>query len=94
VRVDDFIWLPDVVDKLIVKHRVTPEEVEEVFFDRPLYLFHETGHVTGEDLYVALGQTVAGRYLTIFFIAKPRHVALVISARDMDRSEVRRYGRK
>ena len=29
---DDFLWLPDVVEKLIVKHRVSQDEVEEVFF--------------------------------------------------------------
>jgi len=36
--IDDFIWLPDVVEKLAVKHHVTPDEVEEVFFNRRNYL--------------------------------------------------------
>ena len=94
MRVEDFIWLPDVIEKLIVKHAVTPEEVEQVFFDRPRYRFHETGHVEGEDLYTALGQTEAGRYLTVYFIFKSHNTALVISARDMDLAEVRRYARK
>jgi hypothetical protein len=26
--IDDFIWLPDIVDKLAVKHYVTQDEVE------------------------------------------------------------------
>jgi len=34
VYIDDFIWLPDIVEKLAVKHRVTQDEVEEVFFNR------------------------------------------------------------
>jgi uncharacterized DUF497 family protein len=41
-----------------------------------------------------LGQTDGGRYLSVFFIHKPGNLALVISARDMDAAERRRYGRK
>ncbi|PIQ94704.1 MAG: hypothetical protein COV68_03235, partial [Nitrospirae bacterium CG11_big_fil_rev_8_21_14_0_20_41_14] len=43
--------------------------------------------VKGEDLYRALGQTDSGRYLTVFFIYKETHEALVISARDMTDKE-------
>ena len=92
--IDDFIWLPDIVDKLGRKHRVLPEEVEEVFFNRPRYRFMEKGHIMGEDLYVALGQTDSGRYLGVFFVLKPGNLAPIISARDMDATERRRYGRK
>jgi len=28
------------------------------------------GHVDGEDVYLALGQTDAGRYLSVFFVYK------------------------
>jgi uncharacterized DUF497 family protein len=94
VYIDDFIWLPDIIEKLEGKHRVLPEEVEEVFFNRPHFRFVEKGHVAGEDVYVALGQTDGGRYLSVFFIHKPGNLALVISARDMDAAERRRYGRK
>jgi uncharacterized DUF497 family protein len=46
----------------------------------------------GEDLYVAYGETAAGRNLVVFFIHK-RHnaAALPISARDMTASERRYY---
>lgn len=91
--IDDFQWLPDVVEKLIVKHRVTQDDVEEVFFNDPRYRFVERGYRPGEDVYAALGQTDAGRYLVVFFIYKPGDVALVVSARDMDRRERRRYER-
>jgi len=92
--IDDFLWLPDVVEKLIVKHRVTQDDVEEVFFNGPRYRFVERGYRPGEDVYAALGQTDAGRYLIVFFIYKPGNVALVVSARDMDGRERRRYERK
>ena len=92
--IDDFIWLPDIVDKLAVKHRVTQEEVEEIFFDRPRYRFVESGYRPGEDVYAASGQTDAGRYLIVFFLQKSENRALVLSARDMDEKERRRYEQK
>jgi len=45
-------------------------------------------------MYAAFGQTDEGRYLIVFFIYKRDGRALIISARDMDDSEKRLYGRK
>lgn len=92
--IDNFIWLPDIVDKLVSKHSVTEEETEEVFFNRPRFRFVECGNRPGEDVYVAGGQTDGGRYLILFFIHKAANTALILSARDMDRKERRRYERK
>ena len=92
--IDDFIWLPDIIEKLAVKHRVLQDEVEEVFFNRPQFRFIELGYSTGEDVYAAFGQTDAGRYLVVYFIYKPNHMALIVSARDMDSRERRRYERR
>lgn len=92
--IDDFIWLPDIVEKLIERHQVTQDEVEEVFFNRPRYRFVESGDRPEEDVYSASGQTDAGRYLIVFFIHKPDNTALILSARDMDKKERRRYERK
>lgn len=41
--IDDFIWLSDVVEKLLVKHHVTQEEVEDIFFNKPRFRFLESG---------------------------------------------------
>ena len=92
--IDDFIWLSDIVEKLAVKHHVTQDEAEEVFFNRPKYRFVESGYRSGEDVYAVSGQTDAGRYLAVFFICKPANLALILSARDMDQKERRRYERK
>ena len=92
--IDRFIWLPSVVDKLLGKHNVTPEEVEEIFYSKPIVRFHEKGRVQGEHMYTALGQTENGRYLIVFFILKQRRQALIVSARDMSSVERKRYGRK
>lgn len=92
--IDDFLWLPEILEKLAVKHHVTENEVEEIFFNRPRYRFVESGYRPGEDVYSASGQTDAGRYLIVFFIHKPANIALILSARDMDRQERRRYERR
>jgi uncharacterized DUF497 family protein len=92
--IDDFIWLPDIIEKLIVKHHVTQDEVEDVFFYNPRYRFVEKGYRPGEDVYSASGQTDTGRYLIVFFIRKPANTALILSARDMDKEERRHYERK
>jgi len=92
--IDDFIWLPDIIEKLAVKHRVSQDEVEEVFFNRPRYRLVESGYRVSEDVYVASGQTDAGRYMLVFFIHKPDNTALILSARDMDPRERRQYERK
>jgi Uncharacterized protein conserved in bacteria len=92
--IDDFIWLPSILDKLEVKHQVSQEEVEEVFFNHPRFRFVESGYQKGDDVYSASGQTEGGRYLIVFFIYKSSNSALVLSARDMDRKERRRYERK
>jgi uncharacterized DUF497 family protein len=91
--IDEFIWLPNIIEKLIIKHRVEQAEAEDVFYDRPRYHFAEVGYQSGEDIDSASGQTEAGRYLVVFFIHKALHVALIISARDMDRKERKLYER-
>ncbi len=81
-------------EKLEVKHHVTPREVFEVFYGDPRIFFDEKGDLAGEDVYAALGQTWAGRYLVVFFIYKKDQIALVVSAREMTAKEKRRYGKK
>lgn len=93
LKILGIIWLRNVVDKLLQKHSVTTDEVEEVFSHRPIYRFIETGDVAGENLYAALGQTKAGRYLIVYFLYKTRGEAVVISARDMTKKERRAYAK-
>ncbi len=89
-----FVWLEQYVEKLAWKHDVTPEEVEAMFFARPKYRLVERGHIHGENMYSAMGQTEEGRYVIAFFIHKLDGRALIISARSMDEAEKKRYGRK
>jgi uncharacterized DUF497 family protein len=90
--VTEVIWLEQFAEKIEHKHRVSREEVEQVFLNRPRFQFAERGDVPGEDLYRAIGRTDAGRYLIVFFIRKQGGRALLISARDTTRQERKHYG--
>ena len=94
MRINGIIWLSDVIDKLAFKHRVEQGEVEEVFENRPKFRFLEKGERAGEDVYVALGQGDAGRYLAVMIIYKRSKDALILNARTMARKERRLYGKK
>jgi len=93
MKIEGVIWLRGIVDKLAFKHHVEPYEVEEVLSNRPKTRFVAKGRQEGEDLYLALGQSDAGRYLTVLFIHK-KSKALRLSARDMADKERRRYDKK
>ncbi|HEV8711410.1 MAG TPA: BrnT family toxin [Candidatus Binatia bacterium] len=94
MRIEGVIWLRNIVDKLTAKHHVEIHEVEQALNNRPKIRFMEKGERKGEDVYMALGQTDAGRYLAILFIYKKTKEALVLSARDMAPKERRQYGKK
>ena len=94
MKITECLWIDKFVDKIIGKHNVFPEEVEEVLSNYPLILKMEKGKVKGEDLYVAFGKTDAGRHLAILFVNKKNSRALVISARDISKKERKRYGKK
>ncbi|HAO19052.1 MAG: hypothetical protein BWK80_50935 [Desulfobacteraceae bacterium IS3] len=94
MKIDDIIWLRVFVEKLAWKHNVLPSEVEEVLSGKCRIFRKEKGRVEGEHLYNALGRTDAGRYLSVFFIRKLGGKALIITARDMNDSERRRYEKK
>ena len=94
MRIEHIVWLQSVMDKLHSKHLVETSEVEEVLAGKPRIRFAERGRSEGEDVYLALGQTNAGRYLAVLFIYKRTAEALILSARDMATKERRQYDRK
>lgn len=70
----------------ISRHNVTPDEAEEVFADdAAIFLRSHSGR------YVALGQTEAGRYLTVVYEWKSGGVVRVVTAFGMDEKDKRRY---
>ena len=95
MKIEGAIWPRNVVDKIVSQHHVETHEVEEVFGNKPKFRFVEQGEREGDDVYMALGRTDAGRYLTVLFIYKKEtKEALVLSTRDMARKERKQYGKK
>ena len=94
MKIIECLWIDKFVDKIIRKHNVYPEEVEEMFSKNHSIRRLEGGNVKGEDLFVSFGRTNAGRYLSVLFVRKKDRRALVISARDMTKRERKRYGQK
>jgi len=92
--IDDIIWLDAIIEKLTWKHQVLTSEVEELLTGQCRIFKKESGKVEGEHLYNALGRTKGGRYLSIFFIRKLNNKALIITARDMNKNERKRYEKK
>ena len=94
MEIIDVIWLDDIVEKIETEHSVETWEVEEVLLSDPEFRRGPKGEHSGEDLYYALGQTDAGRYLFIVFIRKRGSKALVLTARDMSDREKSGYRRR
>jgi len=87
-RIESFLWLDWVVEKIEEKHGVTLEEVEEAFFNPP----HKVRRCASEK-YQLFGRSKNGRYLFIVFVWVG-HSVKVITARDMTEAERRYYQRK
>ncbi|MBL7075279.1 BrnT family toxin [candidate division KSB1 bacterium] len=94
MKITGLIWLDNVIEKIEIKHHVTMTEIEEVFVSKPKVKKMRRGRFRGEHVYRALGQTESGRYLTVFFIHKLTHEALILSARNMDKKERKSYDKK
>jgi uncharacterized DUF497 family protein len=88
------LWLDRFVDKIVRKHNVYPDEVEEVLSGKPTIRKVQKGDVKGENLYIAFGKTSGGRQLSVLFVRKKEQRALVISARDMTGKERKKYGKE
>jgi uncharacterized DUF497 family protein len=93
MRITNIIWLTQFVEKIEQKHRVSTDEVEQIFANSSRVRLFQRGDVSGENLYRVVGQTDDGRYLAVFFIYKGANSALVISARDARSGERKSYGK-
>lgn len=83
-------WREEVIDKLIAKHGVTRDEVEEVVNSQ------NEVRKYGKDRYLVFGQTDAGRYLLVVLIRDKEECGsyIPLSAREMTKSEKRAFRRR
>ena len=94
MKIKGIVWLDSIVEKINTKHGVSQEEVRQIIKGRAVFRFVEKGYRRGENVYAALGQSGAGRYLIIFFVYKIDQRILILTARDMTIAERKRYEKK
>ena len=85
-----FEWDEGSVRKNREPHRVTPQEAEQVFFNRPLIVADDTTHSEAERRHYVLGQTDEDRALFVAFTVRNCRIR-VVAARDMSRRERKVY---
>lgn len=85
-----FQWDKGNIDKNLLKHKVTNEECEEVFFDKNKRIAKDIFHSDKENRYILLGKTKKGRILYMIFTIRNKKVR-VISSRDINRKEKKLY---
>ena len=89
-KVTGFEWDAGNRNKNLIKHNVTNEECEEIFFDHNKIIMKDIAHSKKEERYTLIGQTKQKRLLhAIFIIRKDR--ARVVSARDLNKKHYRLY---
>ena len=89
-RAQHFEWDDANRQKNWVKHRVEPRECEEMFFNKPLFVYADEKHSQKEKRYHALGATNGNRGLFVTFTVRG-HALRVISARAQSRKERKWY---
>ncbi len=77
-------------EKIWIKHRVSPSECEQIFFNYPLIVAGDIKHSEKEKRFFALGHTDTGRLLFVVCTIRKNQIR-VISARDMNRKERKVY---
>ena len=83
---EGFEWDDGNINKNWLKHKVSPAECEQMFFNRPLIIQDDTAHSEVENRFYALGRTDSKRTLFIAFTVRNKLIR-VISAREMSRKE-------
>ena len=86
-----FLWDEGNATKSWARHQVTQAEVEEVFFNRPVFLMGAKAGAS-ERRYNVLGRTNGDRLLSVIFTVR-RGLVRPISARPMSRKERSAYAK-
>ncbi len=85
-----FEWDKGNTDKNWKKHKVSREEAEQVFINKPLLLYDDIRHSTHEKRHYALGKTSKGIILFISLTIRDYKIR-IISARPANRKEKKIY---
>lgn len=89
----EFEWDKGNVTKNYDKHGVNERESEEAFFDENRRTFKDRLHSNNEERFRVIGMTKSKRLLFVVFTIRKEKIR-VISARDVNRKEVKLYEEK
>jgi uncharacterized DUF497 family protein len=92
-KYDGFDWDGGNIRKNWEGHRVSREEIEQVFSNRPWFDYEATGYIGTEKRRIVLGKTDKGRSLFIVYTERNNRIR-PISARDMHQKERNIYDEK
>ena len=81
-----FNWDKYNIQKTWEKHKVSPVESEQVFFNQPLIVAEDIKHSQNEERFYVLGRTDKNRRLFIAFTIRKKQIR-IISSRDMNKKE-------
>jgi uncharacterized DUF497 family protein len=87
-EIEEFRWPVGIAEKVLIKHELFPEEVEDSFFHREAKVRRKG------DRYILLTRTIGGGHYIIVIFAYTRGIATIITARFMTDSERRLFRRK
>jgi hypothetical protein len=76
----------------IVRHKVTPEEAEQVLRNDPFDLAYEM--VEGEERWTSIGHTDSLRVLLLVWTLRGEEIVRVVTAREAPKTERRLYLRE
>lgn len=82
-------WKNHLLEKILEKHGVIPEEIEEVIEDDKCEV-----RKSGKHRYLIFGQSYSGRYLLVVLDEESKGVFVPLTARDMTESEKRTFKRR
>lgn len=90
LEINGFDWDIGNKEKNLVKHKVSNQEGEEVFFNEPVLIFQDAKHSQKEERLVAYGRTDKKRLLIVVFSIR-KGLIRIISSRDQHKKERRVY---
>jgi len=85
-----FEWDEGNSQKNWIKHKVSVQEAQQVFFDEKKIVYKDVPHSVDEDRYIVLGKTEAAQVLFVVYTLRGSKVR-IISARKANRKEVLLY---
>lgn len=85
-----FDWDEGSISKNFIKHSVTVQEAEEIFYNKPLVIVDDASHSSQEIRLHAFGKTKVNRMLFTAFTIRNNKLR-IISIRDMKRKERLHY---